>query len=168
MLTTARLVLRPWRASDAPLQRALWEERDPRVPPHRRIDADDHPTVADLEQRIRLDAPPPGLGLLVVEDRTSGEFFGYCGLIENAKGPRDEPELAYELLQRVWGLGYATESGEAVIGWAREYGHHRLWATVRAWNVASRRVLARLDFVETDRVETDELYGDNLFATRAL
>jgi RimJ/RimL family protein N-acetyltransferase len=168
MLTTARLVLRPWRVSDAPLQRALWEERDPRVPPHRRIDVDGHPTVAELEQRARVDVPPPGLGLLAVEDRTSGEFFGYCGLIQNAKGPPDEPEVAYEFLQRVWGRGYATESGEAVIRWARDYGHRRLWATVRAWNVASRRVLARLDFVETDRVETDELYGDNLFATRAL
>ena len=37
---TARLLLCPWRADEAAVLRALWTERDPRVPPHRRIDAD--------------------------------------------------------------------------------------------------------------------------------
>ena len=49
VLETGRLLLRPWRVAEAVVQRELWTERDPRVPPHRRIDADGHPTVADLE-----------------------------------------------------------------------------------------------------------------------
>jgi [ribosomal protein S5]-alanine N-acetyltransferase len=38
----------------------------------------------------------------------------------------------------------------------------------REWNAASRRVLAKVGFVETDRVERDEVYGDTLFTTRTL
>jgi hypothetical protein len=39
VLETERLLLRPWRATEAVVQRRLWEERDPRAPAHRRIDA---------------------------------------------------------------------------------------------------------------------------------
>lgn len=52
-LETDRLLLRPWRVAEAVVQRELWIERDPRVPPHRRIDAHGHPTLAELEDSIR-------------------------------------------------------------------------------------------------------------------
>ena len=57
VVETDRLVLRPWRVAEAAVQRELWTERDPRVPPHRRIDADGHPTVADFEESIRANQP---------------------------------------------------------------------------------------------------------------
>jgi ribosomal-protein-alanine N-acetyltransferase len=41
-----------------------------------------------------------------------------------------------------------------------------LWATVRDWNVASRRVLEKLGFRETDHVERDPVHGDSLLAVR--
>ncbi len=59
-LETDRLLLRPWRVGEAAVQWAMWVERDPRVPPHRRIDADGHPTVADLEEAIGSTAPDVG------------------------------------------------------------------------------------------------------------
>jgi ribosomal-protein-alanine N-acetyltransferase len=167
-LETERMLLRPWRISEAGVQRELWAERDTRVPPHRRIDADGRPTIEELEARIRLGLPSPGLGLLAAERKATGKVIGYCGLIQNTHGPADEPELAYEFLRREWGQGFATEAGEAVIEWARESGHRRLWATVRDWNLASRRVLAKLGFVETDRVEKDAVYGDSIFTVREL
>lgn len=97
-LETDRLVLRLWRVSDAALQRELWGERDPRVPPHRRIGVDGHPTVGDLEDRIRreaADASDASLRLLAAERRGSGDVIGYCGLIHNVHGQDGEPELAY-------------------------------------------------------------------------
>jgi len=39
VLETDHLRLRPRRVAEAVIQRELWVERDPRVPPHRRIDA---------------------------------------------------------------------------------------------------------------------------------
>ena len=70
VLETDRLLLRPWRVTEAGVQRELWTERDPRVPPHRRIDADGHPTVADLEEAIRAEQSS-SIGLLAVERKAA-------------------------------------------------------------------------------------------------
>lgn len=164
MLETDRLLLRPWRVTDAPLQRELWLERDPRVPAHRRIDADGRPSLEDLEERIRVESQPR---LLAVELKASGEVIGYCGLIESSHGP-GEPELAYELLRGAWGSGYATEAATVVVAWARELGHRRVWAGVRDWNTASRRVLAKVGFVESGLVEPDPGHGDSIVTVLAL
>jgi [ribosomal protein S5]-alanine N-acetyltransferase len=164
---TGRLLLRPWRATEAAVLRDLWTERDPRVPPHRRIDADGHPTMAELEDSIRTNQPST-LGVLAIERKHDQEVIGYCGLVDSGRGSQGEPELAFELLRRFWGEGYATEAAWAVLGWARSSGYERLWATVWDWNTASRRVLAKLGFTETDRREADPTYGTTLFTTRRL
>jgi RimJ/RimL family protein N-acetyltransferase len=167
VLETGRLLLRPWRVAEAVVQRELWTERDPRVPAHRRIDADGHPTVAELEDSIRTNQPS-SIGLLAVERKAAGDVIGYCGLIDSGRGSEREPELAFELLRRAWRQGYATEASLAVLDWARSSGYRRLWATVWDWNIASRRVLAKLGFTETTRHEVDAVYGTTLFATRRL
>ncbi len=166
-LETGRLLLRPWRVTEAVIQRELWTERDPRVPPHRRIDAEGRPTVADLEETIRTNRPS-SVGLLAVERKASRDVIGYCGLVDSGPGSPGEPELAFELLRRVWGQGYATEASLAVLDWARSSGYERLWATVWEWNAASRRVLAKVGFTETERAEVDPVHGTTLFTTRRL
>jgi ribosomal-protein-alanine N-acetyltransferase len=165
VLETDRLLLRPWRVAEAVVQRELWTERDPRVPPHRRIDAEGHPTVEELEDSIRADQPS-SIGLLAVERKATRDVIGYCGLIDG--GSAGEPELAFELLRRVWCQGYATEASLAVLDWARSSGYERLWATVWDWNTASRRVLAKVGFTETERKEVDAVYGTTLFTTKRL
>jgi RimJ/RimL family protein N-acetyltransferase len=167
VLETDRLLLRPWRVSEAAIQRELWTERDPRVPPHRRIDADGHPTVADIEDGIRA-AQPSSIGLLAVERKGAGDVIGYCGLVDSGRGSEGEPALAYELLRRVRGQGYATEASLAVLDWARSSGYERVSATVWDWNTASRHLLAKLGFVETGRNEVHAIHGTNLFTTRRL
>ena len=167
VLETDRLILRPWRAIEAVVLHELWTERDPRVPPHRRIDADGHPTVADLEDWIRANQPSSLSGLLAVERKADRDVIGYCGLIDGERGPEGEPELAFELLRRFWRHGYATEASSAVVDWARSSGYERLWATVWEWNTASRRVLAKVGFTE-ERKEMDAIYGHNVFTTRRL
>jgi RimJ/RimL family protein N-acetyltransferase len=167
VLETGRLLLRPWRVTEAVVQRELWTERDPRVPQHRRIGADGRPTVAELADWIRADRPS-SIGLLAIERKAARDVIGYCGLIDGGRGAEGEPELAFELLRRFWGRGYATEASVAVIDWARSSGYERLWATVWDWNVASRRVLAKAGFAETERKEVDAVYGTTLFLTRRI
>ena len=164
VLETGRLLLRSWQVAEAAVQRELWTERDPRVPPHRRIDADGHPTVTDLAEWIRTNQPS-SIGLLAVERKAAGDVIGYCGLIDSGRGSEGEPELAFELLRRVWRQGYATEASLAVLDWARSSGYERLWATVWDWNTASRRVLAKVGFTETERKEVDAVFGTTLFTT---
>jgi ribosomal-protein-alanine N-acetyltransferase len=166
VLETGRLLLRPWRVTEAVVLHELWTERDPRVPPHRRIDAYGHPTVADLEDWIRTNQPS-SIGLLAVERKVDRDVIGYCGLIDSGRGSDAEPELAFELLRRVWRQGYATEASLGILDWARASGYERLCATVWEWNTASRRVLAKVGFTE-ERNEADAVYGNNLFTTRRL
>jgi len=167
VLETGRLLLRPWRAAEAVVLHELWTERDPRVPPHRRIDADGHPTVTDLAEWIRTHQPS-SIGLLAVERKAACDVIGSCGLIDSGRGSDGEPELAFELLRRVWRQGYATEASLAVLDWARSSGYARVWAMVREWNTASRRVLTKVGFTETERKDLDAVYGNNLFTTRRL
>jgi len=168
MLETERLILRRRSAAHAGVYRRLWLERDPRVPPHRRIDVDGRPSVADIADGIRAELEEDGPVLLALHRRTDDEVIGYCGLVFHGNGATDEPELAFELLRGAQGLGLATEAGTAVVGWAARAGHQRLWATVREWNGASRRVLEKLGFQETGRVDADAVHGDSLLTVLGL
>ncbi len=123
-LETNHLLVRPGRVAEAVIQRELWVERHRRVPPHRRIDTDDRPTVADLEETIRT-SQPSSVGLLAVEGKSGGHVIGYCGLIESEHRAH-QPGLAFELVCRSWGQGYATEASWAMLDWARSAGHERL------------------------------------------
>jgi RimJ/RimL family protein N-acetyltransferase len=167
-LETDRLLLRAAVLDDALIYRRLWTERDPRVPLHRRIDADGRPTVDDIAARIRAETDGDGPRLLTVERKGEGDVIGYCGLTSHGHGSADEPELAYELLRRVHGRGYATEAGRAVVTWAGDAGYPRVWAGVRAWNTASRRVLEKLGFREIGQVDPDAAHGDSLLTVREL
>lgn len=164
VLETDRLLLRRWRLGEAVIQREMWTERDARVPPHRRIDADGHPTVEDFTEAIRAH-DSSSLGLLAVQRKAVEDVIGYCGLVEGGHAGR-EPELAFEFLRRFWGQGYATEASWAVLDWARSSGYNRLWATVWDWNIASRRVLAKVGFAETGREEA--VNGVNLVTMKLL
>jgi RimJ/RimL family protein N-acetyltransferase len=165
-LETNRLVLRRSRAGDAAIYRQLWTERDLRVPPHRRINSEGRPTVEDIAAQIRAEPEEQGPRLLAVERKGTADVIGYCGLSIHGNGSPDEPELAYELLRAAHGCGYATEAGRAVVTWATEAGYQRLWAGVWDWNVASRRVLEKLEFRETGRVEPSSVYGHSLLTVR--
>ncbi|MDR6868495.1 RimJ/RimL family protein N-acetyltransferase [Microbacterium resistens] len=172
-LETARLLLRRQREEEAAVYRQMWTERDPRVPPHRRIDDEGHPTVEDIAAHIRdeqgtSERGASGLGLLAVERKDTAEVIGYCGVVFAGNGSPEDPELAFELLRAVHGNGYATEAGQAVIGWARVAGYRRLWATVWDWNIASRRVLEKLGFRETGRVTGESTHGRSLLTVREL
>jgi [ribosomal protein S5]-alanine N-acetyltransferase len=165
-LETERLILRPRRVSEAAIYHQLWTERDPRVPPRRRISPDGRPTVSDIAAQLLVELEEPGLGLLAVERKDTADVIGYCGLLGHENGSPEEPELAYELLRAAHGRGYATEAGQAVVAWASEAGYRRLSAGVWDWNVASRRVLEKLGFRETGRVEPDSVYGHSLLTVR--
>jgi ribosomal-protein-alanine N-acetyltransferase len=167
-LETDRLILRHSRAGDAAVYRQLWTERDPRVLPHRRVNSEGRPTVADIAARIRAEREEPGPRLLAVERKGTADVIGYCGLIIHGNGSPAEPELAYELLRAVHGCGYATEAARAVVTWAGEAGYRRLRAGVWDWNAASRRVLEKLGFHEAGRVEPDSAYGHTLLTVREL
>ncbi|MGH8860640.1 MAG: GNAT family N-acetyltransferase, partial [Jatrophihabitantaceae bacterium] len=85
-IETDRLVLRRPSAEDATVQRELWTERDPRVPPHRRIGPDGRPTVEDIAALLRAEQEGPKTGLLTIVRTHEGDVIGFCGLIFDGRG----------------------------------------------------------------------------------
>ncbi|MEH7380962.1 GNAT family N-acetyltransferase [Bacillus sp. JJ1533] len=137
-LTTERLYLRMWEESDASWYRELVGERGVAKPT---LEAA-HKKVISFRER----AMENGISLLTIRRKDEGDFIGYCGLIIG-RSTLEEPEIAYELFQRVHGNGYATEAASAIVEAAVATGRQRLWSTVRSWNNASLRVLKKIGFI---------------------
>lgn len=164
-LHTARLLLRAQEVADAAVFHRLWTQRDERVPAHRKIDADGHPDVHDISAQI---ADSGDSWLLTVQRIETGDAIGYCGLVFGGVGVSDEPELAFELAADTHNRGYATEAAEAVLAWSADAGWHRVWAGVWEWNLASRRVLEKLGFVESGQERPRSAHGRNLLTVKDL
>jgi RimJ/RimL family protein N-acetyltransferase len=85
-----------------------------------------------------------GWGLWALEERENGRFVGLAGLFPLArKGP--EIELAYHVVPSLWGRGYATEAGAALLEAAwRETDLDHVVAVAFEENTASTRVMEKL------------------------
>jgi RimJ/RimL family protein N-acetyltransferase len=143
-LTTARLVLRPWRDADfAPFAAMNDDQAVMEFMPHRlpRAESD---AFAD---RIRKHIDAEGWGLWAVEVPGTAAFIGYTGLSAPRFGAHFTPcvEIGWRLARAHWGFGYASEAALA----AASHGFGTLGLaelvsfTVPA-NVRSRAVMARL------------------------
>jgi RimJ/RimL family protein N-acetyltransferase len=86
-----------------------------------------------------------GIGALVLRRRLDGDALGYTALVVG-RCSLEEPELAYELLPRARGQGYATEAARALLDAAFGTGRHRIWSTIGAQNARSLRVAEKLGF----------------------
>jgi RimJ/RimL family protein N-acetyltransferase len=165
-LTTDRLRLRALRDSDAADYQRLVGER----PEHVRRDDDEDATIDNIRLRIasqRAVTTETGLALLAIVRVCEHDFIGYCGLTVG-RSSLDEPELAYELLRRVHGHGYATEAARAVVAAAAATGRRRLWATLRSWNAPSFRVLEKLEFERHHVSPGEDAHGELVWMTRTL
>lgn len=86
-----------------------------------------------------------GFGLWVIEDRSTGEFLGDCGLTyQPVEGDR-LLELGYHLLEQHRGRGLVTEAGRACIEYAfATVGASMVCSTVHPENAPSLAVARRL------------------------
>ena len=135
VIETERLTLRLRDERDAAWYRELVAER-----------SEDMPTLDEATTRLarfRDLTNEIGIGALAICRRSEGDVIGYCALVVG-RCSLDEPEIAYELLRRFHGHGYATEAAQALVDAAAATGQHRLWSTVRPWNTASLRVLEKI------------------------
>lgn len=113
-LTTARLVLRPWRDDDLAPFAAL--NADPRV-------MEFFPAVLSraesdaLAARIRLHMEAHGFGLWAVEVPGEAPFIGFVGLMTVSPSLPCAPavEVGWRLAREHWGRGYATEAARAAV-----------------------------------------------------
>jgi ribosomal-protein-alanine N-acetyltransferase len=116
-LATDRLVLRPIAADD--VAALLRISNDPAV---RRYLWDDQPvqeaTIRDIISASSTMLADEGIGLFGIRRRGNENLLGFCGFVR-LEG-MEEPELAYELTQGVWGEGLATEASRVCLRHAFE------------------------------------------------
>lgn len=130
MLTTARLVLRPWALSDAP---ALFAHAShPDVGPRAGWPA--HTNLEESRRSITDVLSGPETYAITL----GGEPIGCVALHEG-----EVPELGYWVAAPYWGRGIATEAAAALI----EHTDYPLIVASHAeGNVGSQRVLLKLGF----------------------
>ena len=149
---TDRLLLTPQEAHDAPWLAELYTARGIGTV----TEQDALAKVATMTETIRT----TGIGALALRVKPDLDPIGYAALVVG-RATLEEPELAYELLPRAHGQGYATEAATAVLDAAFDTGRARVWSTVGTWNTPSLRVLEKLGFdrhhVSTERLRTGEL-----------
>ena len=79
-------------------------------------------------------------------DGGKGELVGNGGF--TGKPVDAQAEVGYMVREAHRRQGYATEAVQALVDWAFEAGVETVWAETAVGNVASRRVLEKLGFVE--------------------
>jgi len=143
---TARLILRDW--DDADQARFFAVMNTPAVMRHLGGVQSAHEWHSACA-RIRGFARDFGHTFWIVEDKTSRELLGFCGLKRvNAPGAgalTGTPEIGWRLRESAWGRGIAKEAAIASldIGFAR-FGHRRIVAMTIPANAASHGLMKRL------------------------
>jgi RimJ/RimL family protein N-acetyltransferase len=143
MITTERLVLRAWRASDRPAFAAL--NADPRVmewfPGTLSRERSDE--MADVIAARLLEA---GWGLWALEVPGIADFIGFVGL-NRADEVVGWPavEVGWRLAAEHWGRGYAPEAARAALAFGFEtLGLDEIVALTTVGNLKSRRVMEKI------------------------
>lgn len=145
ILETERLVLRHFRADDAPFVLELLND-----PSWLRFIGDRG--VRTLEDAARYIENGPvamyrrvGFGLYLVEIKASGEPAGMCGLIKRESLP--DVDLGFAFLPEFRAQGLAFESAAAVLDHGRRtHGIARVVAILSPDNDRSTRLLEKLGF----------------------
>ena len=98
-----------------------------------------------------------GVGLWATVLKENNRFIGRCGLMRKQIEGVEEVEIAYLLDREYWGKGLATEAAEAILKHGYDkYGFKRIVAVIHPQNVASTRVVEKIEM----KYERDVLYGD--------
>ncbi len=98
--------------------------------------------MAETEAFIADHAAKEGenIGIAAVRLSEENSLIGFAGLLPYGSGV----ELGFVLSPDHWGIGYATEIGQAQIELASDLGLHEIYALVSPENRASKAVLRKL------------------------
>ena len=141
-LETERLILRPWKESDA--EECFRYAKDPRVGPIAGWPA--HTSVQNSREVIRDVLSAPETYAIVLKE--TGLPVGSIGLHNNDLAEEeDEAELGYWIGVPYWGQGLVPEAARELLRHAfDDLGLARIWCGYYDGNVKSKRVQEKLGF----------------------
>lgn len=80
--------------------------------------------------------------IYAVERKSDSAFLGTIALVKNGK----DDEIGYRFLQEYWGNGFGTEVCQGIIKYCRNRNFTKLSAYAVDANIASNKILQKLDF----------------------
>ncbi|WP_410569852.1 GNAT family N-acetyltransferase [Amycolatopsis sp. cmx-4-61] len=147
-LTTARLTLRPLTEADRAAVVKVFA--DPEMSRFFAADLSDPAAASAMVDHRLAYRGPAGQGHWVIE--RAGEVIGVAHLRPSWELPGEVPELGYYVATAHAGQGLATEAARAVLDHGLgTLGLPAVWALVHERNAASRKVAARLGFLDVGR-----------------
>ena len=150
ILETKRLILRPWRESDAATLFKYASDPDvgPRAgwPPHQSVE----------ESLELIKTVFSGEGMWAVELKETSEVIGCVGYLPAAASnldiDEDQCEVGYWIAKPYWDKGICTEAMRTVVDYCFNVkGFEVLWGDYFPENPASGRVMEKCGFIDTGR-----------------
>ena len=89
-----------------------------------------------------------GYAMLAVEHKQDQSLLGINGLL--LREQFEYPDIGFAFLPQFWGMGFATESSQAIIALAKAREHKKLLAFTSTFNKPSQRLLSQLGFLYQD------------------
>lgn len=150
-LETPRLILRPFTTDDVAAFHRMGSE--PEV--IRYAQSEPFTSLEDALQKMHelplADYAKVGYGRFACVWKATGQVIGFSGLkhLEDLA----ETELGYRFFPEFWGMGIATEAGQAAIGFARELGLDHIISLIHPDNAGSIGVARKLGLRWHDDIE---------------
>jgi ribosomal-protein-alanine N-acetyltransferase len=158
ILTTERLILREFSASDWPA--VLAYQSNPLYLRYYEWTARTPQEVREFVQMFlaQQQEDPRRKFQLAVVLKATGQLIGNCG-IRMQSADAHQADIGYELDPQHWGQGHATEAARAVVqfGFTR-FRLHRIWSWCIADNVGSARVLEKLGMRQEGRLRENDYF----------
>ena len=156
MLSTARLLLRPFTLVDTPKIFAMSHEAGMRrwIPDQVYRDEEHADQIVRALMAHTASEPDPRARpyVLGIEETATGVLVGHVGL----SAARGSVEIGYAIEERLQGKGLATEAVRAMSGWGlEELSLPEVLGIVATQNASSCRVLEKAGFV-LDRTEAEK------------
>ena len=100
-----------------------------------------------------------GIGRWAVLEKSSGKFVGWAGFKVNPgyiNGVHEVFDLGYRFVERVWGIGYATEISIACLQYAFNHLHYDpIYGMSDIHNDASNRILKKMGMKYVNEFDFD-------------
>jgi RimJ/RimL family protein N-acetyltransferase len=153
VISTERLLLRPWRPDDVGPYAAI--VADPEVMRHMGSGPMDRAAASAQVARFAAGTALSGVYHTAAEDRATGELIGRIGLFHQPEWPGPHKvEVGWLLARRAWGRGLATEGARAAVNYGfQELGLPVIVSFTVPENVRSRAVMERLGMRQSGQRE---------------
>lgn len=97
--------------------------------------------------------PDNNFWIYAIERKKDAIFVGTVALVKDDEG---NDEIGYRFLEKYWGKGYGFEIAQGLVQYCRKIGLRKIIACVATKNIASKKIIEKLEFeFERDFISKD-------------